>query len=82
MTFCDEFENIHIFLLGCSPLPTISIVLSELLAKETRLKSISSTNVLGSTYIVVVEHNYAQCSRNFMSCVSLDECSYCHNKGH
>ena len=45
MAFCSDLEGLRGSILHCSPFPSIDSVVSELLAKETRIKSHSEKGI-------------------------------------
>ncbi|TXG67236.1 hypothetical protein EZV62_008511 [Acer yangbiense] len=49
MALRDDFENLRSFMLHQSHLPTVSIIVNELLAKKTRLKSLHLMSYSGSS---------------------------------
>ncbi|KAK2966733.1 hypothetical protein RJ640_000831 [Escallonia rubra] len=89
MALRTEFEPLRGSMLHRSPLPSVDKVLSELVAEETRLKSsllhsMQTQAVLVATqrpqFLPFVPSRATPPSGNFR--VALDECSFCHEKGH
>ncbi|KAK3010459.1 hypothetical protein RJ639_010668 [Escallonia herrerae] len=89
MALRTEFKPLRGSMLHRSPLPSVDKVLSELVAEETRLKSSllhsMQTQVVPVAtqrpqFLPLVPSRATPPSGNFR--VALDECSFCHEKGH
>ena len=83
MALRDNFENLRSSMLHRSPLPTVSIAVNELLAKETRLKSLRLMSHSGSSQVFTTgSQGLIHVSGKPKSKIVMDECAYCHEKGH
>ena len=85
MALSSDFEGLRGLILYHSPLPSIDSIVSELLAKEIRLKSHSEKGILftSNPFVLVVLFKRPLNSHNkTYTWVAFDECSFCKKKGH
>ncbi|KAG8366198.1 hypothetical protein BUALT_Bualt17G0051600 [Buddleja alternifolia] len=87
MALRAEFEPLRGSILHRSPLPSVEKILSELVAEETRLKSLSPSTMNTQSVLVAAQKVQFRPSSSFRGYngkqkVALDECSFCHEKGH
>ena len=85
MALRSDFEGLRGSILHRTPLPSVDSVVSELVAEETRLKSLAGEIFLpsSSTSVLAVPSQLPMQNQNksYMR-VASDECSFCKQKGH
>ena len=87
MALRSDFEGLRGAILHRTPLPTVASVVHELMADETRQKTLAnSTPNLNTPAVFAVAPNQSRFSNNQSRPsgmrVSADECAFCHKKGH
>ena len=80
-----DFEGLRGSSLHRSPLPSVNLIVSELLAEEMPLKSHSEKGIISAPnpFVLVVPSKSPPNSRNkTYTQVAFDECVFCKQKGH
>ncbi|XP_050935712.1 uncharacterized protein LOC127144183 [Cucumis melo] len=84
-----EYESVYVALLHCNPLPSLDVVIQEILFEEKRLDIFSSlpSDVALATSQLRPAHETSFCKNcklhghGFANCPTI-ECRYCHKRGH
>jgi len=84
-TFHNDLEELKDSILHCSPLPSVSSVVSELLAEEIHLQFYSEKRIISTSnpsVLVVPSKPFSNHQNKPYIRVVFDECSFCKQKGH
>ena len=85
MALCSDFERLRGLILYRCPLPSIDLVVSELLAKEIRLKSHSEKGILSAlnpSVLAITSKPPPNSQNKTYTRVAFDKCSFYKQKGH
>ena len=88
MALRSDFEGIRGNILHRNPHPPVDDVVSELLAEETRLKTLAGKGILAvpnHSVLAVPSRSYSSNqnqNRSFQKRTNSDECNFCKQKGH
>ena len=85
MALHSDFEGLRSSILHCSPLPSVDLVVSELLVEETRLKSLSEKGIIytpNPSMFAVPSKSSPNNQNRTSTRAAFDECSFCKHKGH